>query len=1759
MPPRRPTARIRRWIAQTCTLVLSLTCLTVLTVASPAQAHTAALDPADYQRVEMARGVADMGEPMTMTVLPDLSVLHTSREGILRRTDAHGDTAVVGSLNVYTHDEEGLQGVAADPGFATNRFVYLYYAPRLNTPGGDAPATASDFSAWKGVNRLSRFTVKPDWTLDMASEVKVLDVPVDRGICCHVGGDMDFDAAGNLYLSTGDDSNPFDSSGYSPLDERTDRNPAYDAQRSAGNTNDLRGKILRIKVKPDGTYDIPDGNLFTAGTANTRSEIYAMGFRNPFRLTVDKSTGIVYVGDYGPDAGTSDPNRGPSGQVEFDRVTGPGNYGWPYCTGTNTLAETYNQFTFPSGPSGQKYDCATGGPNNDSFRNTGLRKLPPAQPAWIRYGGDAGSPPEFGGGSESPMGGPVYHYDANLKSEVKFPQDLDGHFFAGEFGRRWIKAIDVNGDGTPGGIADFPWTGTQVMDLEFGPDGALYVLDYGAGFFGGDENSGLYRFEYIKGRDRSPIAAVKADKTSGKTPLTVTFSSAGSSDPEGAALTYAWDFGDGTISTDPNPVKTYTTDGEYSAKLTVSDPAGNTGTASVLITVGNTAPTVTLELPDDGQLFQWGDTVPFKINVTDPEDTQIDCTKVKMTYVLGHDSHGHQITSKNGCSGELTIPVDGEHDDAANIFAVFDAEYTDSGGLTTHTQHILQPRHRQAEHYTASQGINPISKTPAHGGKTVGDIHNGDWIAFKPYELTGAKGITARVSSGGKGGTIEVRAGSPTGTLLGKVSVPVTGGWETFVDVSAPLSNAPAGTTQLYLFFKGNDGALFDVDDFTLTAEPPGGGPIIGPITSVGGQCLDVAGANSGNGTNVQLWECNDTGAQVWTVSGSTIRTLGKCLDVSGGGTADGTRVQIWDCAGVGAQNWTIGSDGTLKNPQSGKCLDGSNAGQMVIKTCDGSDAQKWKMPAGGGDGGNGDLLVFSRTAGFRHDSIPAGIQAIKDLGFKVTETEDPGAFTADNLAKYKAVVFLSTTGDVLNDAQQAAFESYIHAGGGYVGVHAAADTEYDWPFYGGLVGAWFASHPAIQPATVKVEDRAHAATAHLGPTWNRTDEWYNYRSNARTTAHVLASLDESSYSGGGMGDDHPITWCKEYQGGRSFYTGGGHTSASFSEPEFRRHLLGGINYAMGDAKADCRPEIGYTTIYNGSTTGWSQAGPGGFTNADGTLTSQGGLGMLWYKAKEYHSYSLKLDWRMRGDDNSGVFVGFPASDDPWSAVNNGYEIQIDATDAPEKTTGSIYSFKSADLAARDAALNPPGQWNTYEIRVEGEHLQIFLNGVKINDFTNTDPARSLQQGYVGIQNHCNGDEVAFRNIRIKELGPATGDVTVQAENWTDANGVEPYPHVPAHGGSVLGFVNPGDWAAYADVDLTGVTGFTARVASPAPSGGFEIRTGSPTGPVLGSVTVPNTGGWESYADVSTPLTNVPSGSTKLYLVFTGVNFDVDDFTLVRGPKDTKAPVTKAALDPGEQPTGWYTAPVTITLTATDEGSGVDKTEYKVDDGAWAAYTGPFKVESDGTHKVSFRSKDKAGNQEETKDVTLKLDATKPALTIGGLNADGSYGDSAQITVTAEGKDEGSGVDTVTATLDDKELQLGKALDLTAVTLGTHTVKVTAKDKAGNTAEQARTLTVTTSFGDLTTLLDRFAVKGSLGSQLGNFLKSASTSYDKGHTDQALHHLGKFRDRATNVADQASRAVLVRDADALIVHLGGQASAEGIAANGGRLLPDMAR
>ncbi|GAA0911152.1 PQQ-dependent sugar dehydrogenase [Virgisporangium aurantiacum] len=685
MNPRRTTV--------VAVLTATLAGLAGLT-ATPAAAHPGHEPPplpADQTAFQKVTLNDRPGEPMSLAVLPDLRVLHTARTGQVRIHDPRtGLNPIAANVPIYQHDEEGLQGVAIDPDFARNQWVYLYYSPPGNTPvddpatpnvnEGDAPTTGTqaDWDRFKGALRLSRFKLRGN-TLDLGSEQRIIDVPVDRGICCHVGGQIDFDSKGNLYLSTGDDTNPFESDGYAPLDDREGRNPAFDARRSAGNTNDLRGKLLRIRVKPGGGYTIPRGNLFAPGTPRTRPEIYAMGLRNPFRFDVDPKTDQVYMADYSPDADHPDAERGPAGQGRWMVIDRPGNFGWPYCV-TPTIP--YRDYDFATGTAGPAFNCAA--PVNDSRYNTGRRVLPRVEQPEVYYSYDA-SPlfPELGTGGIGPMAGPAYDYSARNRSPFKWPQAFDRKPLFYEWTRDYVKAFSLtHGDVTsieavaPDIVFDNP------MDMEFGPDGALYVLEYGDGFFSENPEAQLARIDWTRG-NRTPVPVVAADVVAGLAPLTVQFSSAGTADADGDALRYAWDFdADGRVdSRSQNASFTYTRDGVYEATLTVTDSTGRRASASVRVVVGNTIPVVTLTAEPAGGTFQFGDAVTFTVTVED--DAPIDCARVTVAYILGHNEHGHPLSSTAGCSGTIQTFVDTGHAGASNLRGVFVASYTDApeGGL----------------------------------------------------------------------------------------------------------------------------------------------------------------------------------------------------------------------------------------------------------------------------------------------------------------------------------------------------------------------------------------------------------------------------------------------------------------------------------------------------------------------------------------------------------------------------------------------------------------------------------------------------------------------------------------------------------------------------------------------------------------------------------------------------------------------------------------------------------------------------------------------------------------------------------------------------------------------------------------------------------------------------------------------------------------------------------------------------------------------
>lgn len=431
-------------------------------------------------------------DPMELSVAYDGRVFWVERDGLVKMwSPTTKKTVVVGKFGVFRGLEDGLLGMTLDPHFQENHWVYL---------NRSLPETATDAAGKKsGIIRVSRFTLKGE-QLDPASETAIIDVPTQREQCCHVGGSITFDTQGRLYMSIGDNTNPFESDGYSPSDERAGRSP-WDAQKSASNPNDLRGKVLRVIPKPEGGYTIPEGNLFPPGKAGTRPEIYVMGCRNPFRISVDSKTGYVYWGDVGPDAGGANERRGPAGYDEVNQARKAGFFGWPYFVGEN---RPYWHWDFEKKTNEFRFDPAK--PVNHSPNNTGIQDLPPAQPAFISYpaGPTAKFPVLNSGGGRTAMAGPVYHFNPALQSEHKLPKEYDHCLFIYEWSRNWIVAVHLDSnedvekgpDGKPRMERFCPnMTFKRPMDLEMGPDGCLYLIEYGTAW-GDNKDTQIVRIEH---------------------------------------------------------------------------------------------------------------------------------------------------------------------------------------------------------------------------------------------------------------------------------------------------------------------------------------------------------------------------------------------------------------------------------------------------------------------------------------------------------------------------------------------------------------------------------------------------------------------------------------------------------------------------------------------------------------------------------------------------------------------------------------------------------------------------------------------------------------------------------------------------------------------------------------------------------------------------------------------------------------------------------------------------------------------------------------------------------------------------------------------------------------------------------------------------------------------------------------------------------------------------------------------------------------
>ncbi|WP_030490313.1 ThuA domain-containing protein [Micromonospora chokoriensis] len=527
-----------------------------------------------------------------------------------------------GSGSELVKNEEGLLGIVPDPAFAENGWLYVYWMPH----------DSIDRVKRVGQRTVSRFTYdRQAQTIDQATRKDLLQFPVQIHSCCHAGGGMAFDAKGNLYVGSGDNNSSEGSQGYAGNNwtETYEGISFQDARRTSGNTNDLAGKIIRIHPEADGTYTIPEGNLFPPGTEKTRPEIYVMGVRNIARLQIDPVHQWLTAGWVGPDASSPSPTLGPAKYETATIITSAGNQGWPYCMG-NRQPYRDRSSTDATVLTGW-YDCDN--LKNNSPRNTGLVDIPAARDNMIWYSPDGGGPvfpkrtdgsglptyvaadatytqPYLRGGGQAIMSGPTYHRSlVDTTSGVAWPEHWDGKWFIGDQSNAANRvAVTVDPAGVPqaappvyaeslraiipGGNGD---TKLQSwMDAKFGPDGALYLLDYGGGFFSLHANQKLIRITYTGGAP-TPAPAATSVAVQNK-PLTIAFTGSRS-----GGVSYRWEFGDGTTSTEVNPRHTYATVGTYTAKLTVTYADGQTATVPTTVTVG-------CAVPDDRSTVWLGDT-----------------------------------------------------------------------------------------------------------------------------------------------------------------------------------------------------------------------------------------------------------------------------------------------------------------------------------------------------------------------------------------------------------------------------------------------------------------------------------------------------------------------------------------------------------------------------------------------------------------------------------------------------------------------------------------------------------------------------------------------------------------------------------------------------------------------------------------------------------------------------------------------------------------------------------------------------------------------------------------------------------------------------------------------------------------------------------------------------------------------------------------------------------------------------------------------
>lgn len=1596
----------------------------------------------NYERVPLDENTS---APYAIDVADDGRVFYTELvRGQIRMYDPETqDVSTVLTKPVYSGGEDGMLGIALHPDFATNGHVFVY----------NSPASANDSDPANFFSYVTRYT----WTggangsFDPASEKQIIKIPArrldDNDEPGHTGGGLDFDAQGNLYIGVGDDVNPHSepSGGYAPLSERD--GTFHDARATSANTNDLRGKLLRITPKADpgalgkGTsYDIPSGNLFGPGgpyadadDTKTLDEIYAMGFRNPFRFSIDQETGAIGLADYSPDNNTDAPaTRGPAGIAEWNLIKSPGNYGWPLCmggnhNGTNPNGEPFRDVDYRTNPVtvGGYFDCAN--PVNDSIRNTGLTNLPPARAADMYYGYQRSSVPSViaQGGGLAPMGGPFYDYDADLESDTKFPESFDGKPFFYDWARNKMFSIQIKNPatGNPGTEVEKvnPFLPQErflaPIDSKFGPDGSLYVLDWGGGFGRDNPTSGLFRVDYISG-SRSPVARISTDKDSGQAPLTVAFDGTGSTDPEGATLTYAWDFdGDGTTdATSATPTHTFTTVGVYAARLTVTDPLGKTGTTTVPITVGNTEPTVDVQLPPNGSFFDFGDTISWDVEVTDPEDPAVDPQDVIVQPALGHDEHAHPLAETRGLTGSTETSLGGHAPDE-NIFYAIDARYTDKGAngqpaLTGSDNSVVFPKLRQAEWFDAKSATATLAagQDRAGGGQVVVG-KGGAWVNFEPVNFYRINKFALRVQAAAAGGTIELRDGSPTGPVVKTAQVPATG--NLYRDVVLDVSDLGNQAMDLYLVFTGTGDIKLNFFEAIGQGSSPKAAPQVAITAPADGQKLTPA-------TDVAITaEASDVDGTVTEVE--FFDGLTKI-----GEDATAPYEVTWPVpAEEGLYNLTaVATDNEGKSKTSrvvtvqvgelfGTLQPFSNVGGSFDRTATGfritgAGTNSWQgvdqystlyQPAGGDVRWDAVVRVDSHTLAngsgktgliVRNDMTQPGVSpgyamlAVRPTGGMEYLTDPDGngqlnASVAGGTSGTPKWLKLSRRGTDYSAYWSNNGTTWTQVGTAVTLANAAPTQD---------VGMFIMAHEATartadfsqfaintEPTDPVAPTPSDPLSCVTGPVSDEFDspsllpKWSLRQDAAKPITQSAGSLNLPVTTGDiNEANTGPVSFA-----GQPLPSGSWQATTKITLTHSNEWQWAGLVVHKSDNEynklAFVRNSAGGRFIEFQSETAGSRTTPGNpavpadfpttihlrLTNTNGTLTAAYSAdGTAWTNVSG--STALKT--------GAGTQIGLMAAGDlgatPQVAKADWLRVTPDATavfEADDEFAGSALDGCRWAESVR---------YNSHTESVADGHLKITTEPGDINGNNPVSPRNFI------LQKAPAGDWVATTKLKapLKHQWQLAGLMMYGDDN----------NYVKA---DVVAYNAPG-----ATLDLRAELAAEKNGAGVSGGDNLNIADSSESGYWYVRVTKAGTKYTAEVSDGGISWTPIGDGITydgplrALGVMAIGpqqeepvtVEFDYFHLDTEEPPADTTAPTTTATTT--DVATG-----VQVSLTATDGegGSGVASTQYRIDAGEWTAYTAPFVVDEPGTHTVEFRSTDVAGNVEATKSTQVVVEAPDEA------------------------------------------------------------------------------------------------------------------------------------------------------------------------------------